>query len=86
MRTARRAKPILDAFGPMGLTVMGERGQVVVPKEIRDALGLKAGARLVAFAVPHGKLVLAPVEDMRRWMEDVGQRFDAVLKRPNPRS
>lgn len=34
----------------MGITSLGERGQVVIPAEIREELSLKKGDKLVVFA------------------------------------
>lgn len=47
-----------------GLTVLGERGQVVIPKEAREKLKLKPGDRFVV--IEHfGKIVLVPAEEMQ---------------------
>jgi AbrB family looped-hinge helix DNA binding protein len=48
---------------------MGERGQVTVPKEIRDRFGLRAGTK-VEFDVVKGVIVLRkvpPALTLRKW-------------------
>lgn len=53
-----------------GLTVVGERGQVVIPKEAREKLKLKPGDRLVV--IEHfGKLVLVPAEEMQEMVAKI---------------
>jgi antitoxin PrlF len=69
---------------------LAERGQVVIPKAIRDQLGLKPGV-LLTFAVEGGKLIirkkvddgisrargimkLPPGEDMDQWWRDIRGR------------
>ena len=60
----------------MEITV-AERGQIVIPKEARDALGLKPGARL-QLRVEGGRLVIEKrVQlDLSRW---VGKAVDDGL-------
>ena len=55
---------------------VAERGQIVIPKEARDALGLKPGARL-RLSVEDGRLVIEKrVQlDLSRW---VGKAVDDV--------
>ena len=47
---------------------LAERGQIVIPKEARDALGLKAGTRL-QIRLEAGKLVIEKKVqlDLSRW-------------------
>ena len=69
---------------------LAERGQVVIPKAIRDQLGMKPGT-LLTFTVEDGKLVvrkkvddaisrargilkLAPGEDLDQWWREVRGR------------
>lgn len=56
---------------------MAERGQVVIPKEARDALGLKPGARL-QLRIEGGRLLLEKKVqlDLSRW---VGHALDDGL-------
>ena len=60
----------------MKITVAG-RGQIIIPKEARDALGLKPGARL-QLRVEDGRLVIEKLVrlDLSRW---VGKAVDDVL-------
>ena len=48
---------------------LAERGQIVIPKEARDALGLKPGARL-QLRIEGGRLVIEKKVqlDLSRWM------------------
>ncbi len=45
------------------ITTIGERGQVVIPKEARDALQLSAGDKLVAMPSRRGNGVLLMKEE-----------------------
>jgi len=64
----------------LGMTVVGERGQVVIPKEIRDVLGLKSGARLLVLHHGNGALVMLPAENMKNLMEKMNKKFTNISK------
>lgn len=71
------------AFCPpdfMGTTVVGERGQVVIPKEVRDNLELKAGSRLVVLQHPKGGIIMLPLEQMRDVMDTMTKQFQDIKK------
>jgi AbrB family looped-hinge helix DNA binding protein len=60
----------------VGTTVIGERGQVVIPKDLRDEHGLTPGSKLVVLR--HGKngpIILIPVGHMQKVMEEMTERF-----------
>jgi len=46
--------------GPLELTKMSSKGQVVIPKDIRDRLGLKEGDR-IAVEETEGRVVLRKI-------------------------
>jgi AbrB family looped-hinge helix DNA binding protein len=56
---------------------LAERGQIVIPKEARDALGLKPGSRL-QLRIESGRLVIEKKTqlDLTRW---VGKAIDDGL-------
>jgi AbrB family looped-hinge helix DNA binding protein len=44
----------------MTMSRVGQKGQVVLPKELRDVIGIGPGDRVV-FDIQNGKVVLTPV-------------------------
>lgn len=79
----KHASPVPAGFGPpefMGTTVVGERGQVVIPKDVRDNLNLKAGARLVVLQHPKGGIIMLPVEHLRGIMDEMSRQFGQIQK------
>lgn len=56
---------------------LAERGQIVIPKEMRDAMGLKPGAKL-QISVTDGRLLIEKkvALDLSRW---VGKAIDDGL-------
>ncbi len=63
--------------------ILAERGQIVIPKEARDALGLKPGARL-QIRLEEGRLLIEKKVrlDLKRWVghaEDDGLSTTQVL-------
>jgi AbrB family looped-hinge helix DNA binding protein len=59
-----------DGFAEMyfhGAVTLGERGQVVIPAEVRQRLNLHAGDRLLVFMDPAGSpLILSRICDIDR--------------------
>jgi len=62
-----------EAF--VGAVTVGERGQVVIPAEAREALGIHAGDKLLVFFARHGHMValtkLSSLEDAAREIQQV---------------
>lgn len=59
-----------------GTVKVGERGQVVIPQELRDELGIKAGDKLVALS-KHGKgLLLVKSEEVGKMLVHMTEKMD----------
>ena len=67
----------------MGTTVMGERGQVVIPKEVRDNLGLKPGSRIMVLQHECDAIALVPADRMRAMLEEMNKRVTQTLNTLN---
>ncbi len=64
-----------------GSTVVGERGQVVIPADARDELGIQAGEKLVVFGNPRrGMVILLKGDIMARFTEVLLSKFSFVEK------
>ena len=57
-----------------GTTVLGERGQLVIPKEAREALKLKAGDTFLVM-VHNESLVLLPKTKMQAFIKDLTSKL-----------
>ena len=62
-----------------GSTVVGERGQVVIPAEAREELDIQPGEKLVVFGNPRrGMVILLKGDIMARFTEALMSRFSSV--------
>ncbi len=53
-----------------GAVTVGERGQLVIPAELRRALKIKPGDQLMVFAKPDKKVInLMPTKDFSEFLE-----------------
>ncbi len=59
----------------MTTITLSSKGQLSIPRQLREALGLAAGARLQASIDAHGRLVLVPSMD---------QAISAAVASPDP--
>lgn len=77
-------KPGICAFDPaealINATVLGERGQIVIPKEIREKLGFKPGDRLVLMQNGDGPLLVLPASHLQSMVVSLSERVASVLK------
>jgi AbrB family looped-hinge helix DNA binding protein len=65
----------------VGSTVVGERGQVVIPKEFRDKLDLQPGETLVVMHNGSGPILLFPASHMQDFVQSMSDRIASVLKK-----
>ena len=67
------------------ITTIGERGQIVIPKDARDALQLSAGDKLVVLPSRRGNGVLLMKEDnikeLAQKMSERADRFSEKSKK-----
>jgi len=69
----------------VGAATVGERGQVVIPAEARERLGINAGDKLLVFAHPSGLGVLfASLERMLEAQNDLTQVLRQIEQTPPP--
>jgi AbrB family looped-hinge helix DNA binding protein len=67
-----------------GTTSMGERGQVVIPSEAREELGIKSGEKFVVFGdARKGTVILVKSEIMNKFANfffNQSKRFEKIAK------
>jgi AbrB family looped-hinge helix DNA binding protein len=63
-----------------GTTTLGEKGQVVIPAEARNAMKLKKREKLLVFSMGHGMLALAKLENLARFEQHMSKRLAALRK------
>jgi AbrB family looped-hinge helix DNA binding protein len=67
-----------------GTTSMGERGQVVIPSEAREELGIKAGEKFVVFGdAKRGTVILVKSEIMNKFANfffNKSKKFEKIAK------
>ncbi len=62
-----------------GTTLLGERGQLVIPKELRDRLKLKSGDSFLV--IEHfGKIVLVPQAMAVKFVNHITKEFNKMNK------
>ena len=80
-RPARAAKPATPSSQGhlMGSTVVGERGQLVIPKDIRDLANLKAGDKLMVVMHKNGPIMLLSIDQMQGMMRQMSEQMSVLL-------
>ncbi len=59
------------SFGDVvGTTSIGERGQIVIPKEARDTLKIKTGDKFLV-VIHYGKMILVREDEMRSMIKNI---------------
>lgn len=63
-----------------GSTVVSDKGQVVIPVEARNALGIEKGEKLLVMGAKGDTLVLAKVSSFKKFSEEMAKRQEAINK------
>ncbi len=61
-----------------GTTTVGEKGQVVIPAEAREALGLEKGEKLLVFGMGEDMVVLSKLSNLEKFASRLARRLKAI--------
>jgi len=65
-----------------GLTAINEKGELIIPLELRKALKIKPGDRLVVLAKPDEKFInLVPVKDFSSFVKSASRLVSKIKKK-----
>lgn len=85
MAPHRHSKPHQQFYGT---TTVGEKGQVVIPIEAREAMALAKGDKLLVFGMGCDMVAFSKLSQVERFASHLARRLQAiraVLKRANGR-
>ncbi|MCX6780035.1 MAG: AbrB/MazE/SpoVT family DNA-binding domain-containing protein [Candidatus Magasanikbacteria bacterium] len=71
-KNKNKDKAIFGEF--LGTTSIGERGQVVIPKEARERLNIKTGDKFLVVG-HYGKLILLSEKEMKDMVKNITKHF-----------
>jgi AbrB family looped-hinge helix DNA binding protein len=63
-----------------GTTTIGEKGQVVIPVQAREAMKLKKGEKLLVFGFGREMLALSKLVHIERFASHLAQRLSIIQK------
>lgn len=64
------------------LATVGERGQVVIPSDLRKSLHVKPGDKLIVLARPDRKMIgLIPAEDFNRFLSQASKLISKLERK-----
>jgi len=61
-----------------GTTTLGEKGQVVIPADAREALHLKKGEKLLVFSIGNDMLAFSKVAHLEKFASKLAKRLELV--------
>lgn len=64
-----------------GAVTVGERGQVVIPAQVRKMYNLRTGEKLIVFAKPGGPIGFIPSEHFNHFLEQASKIMSKMKKR-----
>ncbi len=61
-----------------GTTSIGEKGQVVIPAEARNAMGLEKGEKLLVFGMGPDMLVVSKLSNLEKFASHLSEKLEAI--------
>lgn len=61
-----------------GTTTIGEKGQVVIPVQARETMGLKKGDKLLVFGMGCDMLAFSKLSELEQFASHLATRLDAI--------
>lgn len=61
-----------------GTATIGEKGQVVIPSQAREAMRLKKGDKLLVFGMGRGIVALTKLDKVEQFASHLSSRLEAI--------
>ena len=61
-----------------GTTTVGEKGQVVIPAEARESMGIKKGDKLLVFGMGCDMVALTKLSKVEQFASHLSSRLDTI--------
>ena len=61
-----------------GAVTVGERGQIVIPMNLRKSFHITAGDKLVVFAKEGGPIALVPADEFSRFLDEMASLSEKI--------
>lgn len=74
-----KVKPFQDITS-FGAATIGERGQVVIPAEIRRKLRVKTGEKFIVFLTPSGAVIFIPSDRFGKMVSELDKKLAKLRK------
>lgn len=75
-KQSKQSKPYKRQW--YGTTTVGEKGQIVVPAEAREAMNLKKGEKLLVFGMGCDMIAFSKVENLEKFATHLAERLASV--------
>jgi len=78
------AKTCKKQEGFYGTTVIGERGQIVIPAKAREDFRLEKGEQLLVFGMGKNVIALVKIEQVKEFASDLSKKLkslESILKK-----
>lgn len=62
-----------------GTTVLGERGQIVIPKEVREKYALKKGDKFIVAIGHQDAIALIPMQKAKKILDSMTKQFNDII-------
>lgn len=63
-----------------GTVTIGEKGQIVIPREAREAMALQKGDKLLVFGMGCDMLAFSKLSNVEQFASHLASRLDAIRK------
>jgi len=65
----------------LGTAILGERGQIVIPREARKILGLKTGDQFMV-VVPHKQVIgIIPIKQAKKFLNLMNKQIESISEK-----
>ncbi len=61
-----------------GATTIGEKGQVVIPAEAREAMGLNKGDKLLVFGTGNDMITFTKLSNLEKFATNLSKKLESV--------
>lgn len=66
-----------------GTVTVGERGQVVIPVELRKSFKIKSGDKLIVLGKPDEMFSFTPLENFNRFLNEASKMMSKIKNSPS---